>query len=288
MLQDEDVEAFKDALAAIVNRLETRVDEAEADVGRIKVLTEAMQAENADVTEDEVRRLFSMFEDSEGSDDSFEARVSGIINSLIDRIVAQEEEYETLKDRMDTLEGQVDGFNRGLDLLSRSISARITDFTNEINDKVRYILSALENAQDAIEGKVTYDTLVAYLETEMAATKTTLDSLDNRVTGLETKVESAFTEDDISTVDEIKALFDPVAWFDDYTEATEDDIREMFEQKTDEEGNPIPSTIETVQEILDIIVTEESIMDLFRPYIGDVEVHTMEELLEALANRNNV
>ena len=286
--EGEDWDDYQDRISSIINQWQERVSSTEEKVDRIALITEMLQEEDADITEEEVRKIFSLFDDGDNPDgaSSYEATISALINSLTDRIIAQEEESERLKQRIETLEGQIDGFNRSLDVLSRSITARVTNFTDEVNDKVRSILSALENAQEAIEGSITYDTLVTYLDKELASTKSSLDTLDNRVTGLEERVESAFTEDDISSVDDIKALFDPTAWFDDYEEASEDDIYSMFEPKVDEEGNPQPTTTETVQEILDVIVTEDDIMELFRPYIGDVEVHTMEELLEALANRN--
>lgn len=282
----EDEETFEQRLTEVINVLADRVEAAEATANQLRALTEQLEQENADITEDEVRRLFEMLQDGD-SEEGYEARIISIINALTDRITAQEEESDRLRQRIANLEEQNDAFTRSLDLLSRSITTKFNNFTEDVNNRVRSILSSLENAEHAIEGTVTYEALVAYLNSELDATKSSVQELDNRVTGLEEKVEEAFTEDDIVSEDSIWSMFDPTAWIDNYEIASEDDIYAMFNKPVDEEGNPQSTISERVEEILDILATEEDIMELFRPFIGDnVEINSMEDLMRALANRN--
>ena len=165
------------------------------------------------------------------------------------------------------------------------------NFTSNVNQRIRSILSALETAQNEGDGTVTYETLVAYLESERLDVKTRLEELDNRVTGLETQLESVFTEDDVCSTDDIVAMFpgmtgDENAGYAVFIEASEDQIRGMFQNI--HVGGDEGDVDFTVKDILDLIVTEEGVMDIFKAYLPEgVEVNTMEELLEALANRNN-
>lgn len=311
---DAQAELFEQEIARLEARIETGITESEA---------------YADVTEAEVRRIFDIPLDgdpggSSGGGSLEVSEVIAIINGLTDRIIAQEEESDRLKQRIATLEEQADSFSQRLDTLSSSIAAKFTEFDNftaEVGENIRSILSSLENAEQAIEGAVTYDVLVTYLNTELETTISSVQEIDNRVTGLEEKVEAAFTEEDIVSTEEISSLFDSTAWVDNYEVISEDDIYSMFERPYDDEGNPLPTTsekvqemleliadeddiydmfpdtirqtipqsdaTESVQEVLDDLATEDDILDLFSQYIDGVEVHSMEELLEALANRNN-
>lgn len=311
---DAQAELFEQEIARLETRIETGITESEA---------------YADVTEAEVRRIFDIPLDgdpggSSGGGSLEVSEVIAIINGLTDRIIAQEEESDRLKQRIATLEEQADSFSRSLDTLSNSIATKFAEFNNftaEVGENIRSILSSLENAEQAIEGAVTYDVLVTYLNTELETTISSVKEIDNRVTGLEEKVEAAFTEEDIVSTEEISSLFDSTAWVDNYEVISEDDIYSMFERPYDDEGNPLPTTsekvqemleliadeddiydmfpdtirqtipqsdaTESVQEVLDDLATEDDILDLFSQYIDGVEVHSMEELLEALANRNN-
>lgn len=311
---DAQAELFEQEIARLETRIETGITESEA---------------YADVTEAEVRRIFDIPLDgdpggSSGGGSLEVSEVIAIINGLTDRIIAQEEESDRLKQRIATLEEQADSFSRSLDTLSNSIVTKFAEFNNftaEVGENIRSILSSLENAEQAIEGAVTYDVLVTYLNTELETTISSVKEIDNRVTGLEEKVEAAFTEEDIVSTEEISSLFDSTAWVDNYEVISEDDIYSMFERPYDDEGNPLPTTsekvqemleliadeddiydmfpdtirqtipqsdaTESVQEVLDDLATEDDILDLFSQYIDGVEVHSMEELLEALANRNN-
>lgn len=311
---DAQAELFEQEIARLEARIETGITESEA---------------YADVTEAEVRRIFDIPLDgdpggSSGGGSLEVSEVIAIINGLTDRIIAQEEESDRLKQRIATLEEQADSFSQRLDTLSSSIAAKFAKFDNftaEVGENIRSILSSLENAEQAIEGAVTYDVLVTYLNTELETTISSVQEIDNRVTGLEEKVEAAFTEEDIVSTEEISSLFDSTAWVDNYEVISEDDIYSMFERPYDDEGNPLPTTsekvqemleliadeddiynmfpdtirqtisqsdaTESVQEVLDDLATEDDILDLFSQYIDGVEVHSMEELLEALANRNN-
>lgn len=311
---DAQAELFEQEIARLETRIETSITESEA---------------YADVTEAEVRRIFDIPLDgdpggSSGGGSLEVSEVIAIINGLTDRIIAQEEESDRLKQRIATLEEQADSFSQRLDTLSSSIAAKFAEFDNftaEVGENIRSILSSLENAEQAIEGAVTYDVLVTYLNTELETTISSVQEIDNRVTGLEEKVEAAFTEEDIVSTEEISSLFDSTAWVDNYEVISEDDIYSMFERPYDDEGNPLPTTsekvqemleliadeddiynmfpdtirqtisqsdaTESVQEVLDDLATEDDILDLFSQYIDGVEVHSMEELLEALANRNN-
>lgn len=196
---------------------------------------------------------------------------SSIINGLTDRIIAQEEESDRLRQRIATLEEQNDAFTRSLDLLSRSITTKFNNFTEDVNSRVRSISSSLENVQHAIEGTVTYEALEAYLNSELNSTKSTVQELDNRVTGLEEKVETAFTEEDIADEEEIHSMFDMTAWMDDYEVISGDDIYKMFDKPIDTEGNPLPTAAEKVQGILDVIVDENEIYGMFPDLVEQAE-----------------
>ena len=286
---DESELTFEERIVALINNFSSRVDISEQTAEELRRLVEKLNADSADITEEEVRRIFAILAGEE-SEETYEDRISDIISNLTARIIAQEEESVRLNQKIDDLESQIDGFSRGLDMLSRQISSKFEAYSSKIDQKVRYILSALETAQDAGDGTVTYETLVAYLETEMQDIKTSLGELDNRVTKLETQAEDTFTVDDICSEADIIAMFpgytgDEVSGYALFVEASEDQIRDMFKNYTIGE---VETGEVNIKDILDLIVTEDDVLDIFRPYLPEgTEVHTMEEFLEALANRNN-
>lgn len=286
---DESELTFEERIVALINNLSSRVDVSEQTAEELRQLVEKLNTDSADITEEEVRRIFAILAGEE-TEETYEDRISDIISTLTARIIAQEEESVRLNQKIDDLELQIDGFSRGLDMLSRQISSKFEAYSARIDQKVRYILSALETAQDVSDGTVTYETLVAYLETEMQDIKTSLGELDNRVTKLETQAEDTFTVDDVCSEADIIAMFpgytgDEVSGYAMFVEASEEQIRDMFKNYTigDVESGEV-----NIKDILDLIVTEEDVLDIFRPYLPEgTEVHTMEEFLEALANRNN-
>ena len=285
---DPDAEPDEDSYAALIQQLADRIATYKDQLDQHIADGEASAEDYANITEAEIRKIFQILSGEE-TEESFENRIAQLINNLTERVIATENENIRLNQKLETLEGQVDGFNRGLDLLSRQIASKFDSFTTKVEQKIRYILSALENAQSEGDGTVTYETLVAYIETELQDVKTQLDKLDNRVTGLEIQVESALTEDDIASPEDIIAMFPGMtgtehSGFSSFVEASEEQIRGLF-QNVEIPGGEGGTT--TVKDLLDLIVSEEDIMDIFRPYIGDQEINTLEELLQALANRNS-
>jgi polyhydroxyalkanoate synthesis regulator phasin len=233
---------------------------------RVESTISEMTGGSIGVPESEIRRIVLEILQNEG----LEPRVVSTINNLVDRITAQEEESNRLRQRLDALEESNTVFTQNLDSLSSSITTKFNNFTEYVDDRVSSISSALDNVEQAIEGTVKYEALTN-LSSELASTKSRVQELDNRVTGLEEKVETAFTEDDVVNEEEIRSLFDFTSWIDNYEVVSEEDIYKMFDQPTDEEGNPLPTTAERVQDILDVIVDESEIYGMFPDLIEQAE-----------------
>jgi hypothetical protein len=288
-------------------------DEGESLVSAIRAINERIDSitvEWEDIKQSDIEWIFRASQ----TIPELEDRVYGLLNQLTERFESFKSNVENryvqfanevnnnitnnyngllekingVSHRVDLLENSRRTLSRKLDTLADQIILAFRRYTAITEPEIRAILAALEHVdiEDPDEPEAisqdTYERLVGYINDKIEETDRTIAGLDNRVTELETKLDTTFTSDDLASEDDISGLFNGVTIDGAPLTTTElnnmmmtsEDVTDLFTVTLDD------GTEVTITELLDMVASGADIQDLFA---DEGQIETMRDLLRRIA-----